>query len=86
MTWHDGVGMVGVALIVSTYLLVQLRHMEAARLTYPALNAIGAALVIVSLVYTFNLAAFVVEFFWLLISLVGVARWWRERQGAKNGL
>lgn len=72
--WYDLVGNVGVAVIVGTYLLMQLGRLDGAGLAYSSLNAAGASLVALSLVFDFNLSAFVVECFWILISLVGVAR------------
>jgi hypothetical protein len=38
------------------------------------LNAVGAFLVMVSLLFDFNLAAFLMEAFWFLISLFGLLR------------
>lgn len=73
-TVFDLVGAVGVAVIVVTYLLLQTGRMDSARPLYSVLNAAGASMILVSLVFDFNLAAFVVEFFWLLISVYGVAR------------
>ncbi|HDL16873.1 MAG TPA: hypothetical protein ENH27_03425, partial [Rhizobiales bacterium] len=50
--------------------------------SYLALNGVGAALIIVSLFYAFNLAAFVMETIWVAISVYGaVKRWRRERSG-----
>ncbi len=68
------VGFIGVALVVGTYFLSQVGRMDVTRLLYPMLNGIGAALIIFSLLFAFSVAAFVVEVFWLAISLVGVAR------------
>ena len=72
--WYDFVGNVGVAFIIVTYLLLQLGRLDSRTLAYSLLNALGAALVIVSLVFDFNLSAFVIEAFWLAISLFGLAR------------
>jgi hypothetical protein len=35
---------------------------------------VGALLVVVSLLYRFNLSAFLVEIFWLLISIYGLIK------------
>jgi len=43
-------------------------------LTYSALNAAGAGLILISLYYAFNFPSFIVEFFWLLISLFGIGK------------
>ncbi len=70
----DIVGFVGVAFIVGTYFLSQIGRMDAARPLYPALNGVGALFILYSLVYSFNAASFIVELFWLVISIVGLVR------------
>lgn len=77
---HDLAGAIGVFLIIGAYFLLQARRMSGTGLAFPALNAIGAALILVSLSQQFNLSAFLVEVFWLLISLFGVARWLVEHR------
>ena len=79
--WYDVVGTVGVLCIVGSYLLLQLGKLDAAALAYSLVNALGASLVIVSLCFEFNASAFLVEAFWLLISLVGIAKGVRRRAG-----
>ncbi len=70
----DVVGIIGVSLIVVSYFLLQTERIESSRLLYSVLNAVGALLVIFSLYFNFNFSAFVVEFFWLLISFYGIVR------------
>lgn len=78
--WYDLAGTVGVVLIVGSYLLAQLDRLAADGLLYPAVNAAGASLVLLSLAYEFNFSAVLVEGFWLVISLVGLGRrWWLGR-------
>ena len=73
----DFVGNVGVVVLMIAYLMLQLNKLNSAGLAYSLLNAIGASLIIVSLVYDFNLSALVMEVFWVLISLVGIYRYFR---------
>jgi len=73
--WYDILGTVGVAVIVLTYVLLQLERIRSDQLSYSLLNAAGALLILISLFYTFNLPSFIVEFFWLLISLFGIAKY-----------
>ena len=68
LAWHDLVGAAGVAAIVGAYLA----------LTLEKLASTGAAAILVSLAYEFNLSAALVESFWLVVSLVGL---WRSRGG-----
>lgn len=73
-TWHGLTGLLGSALIVLAYALLEARRLSSDGWRYFALNGAGAALVIVSLAFAFNLAAFVVEAFWVVISVVGLVR------------
>ena len=73
-SWFDLVGNVGVLLMVIAYLLLQLEKLSSSALNYLLLNVIGAVLVIVSLMFRFNLSAFLMEAFWLLISLYGLTK------------
>ncbi|HLA09647.1 MAG TPA: hypothetical protein VJ023_03455 [Pyrinomonadaceae bacterium] len=70
----DVIGAMGAALLVIAYLLLQLGRLDSRSLAYSLLNAVGAALIVVSLYYNFNLAAFIIELFWVLISLLGIYR------------
>lgn len=74
MTLSDGVGVLGMVLIVGTYFLLQAGRIESRSLVYSAANGVGAAGILFSLVHDFNFGAFAVESFWLLISVWGVAR------------
>jgi len=73
-SWFDLAGNIGVLLIVIAYLLLQLEKLSSSAFSYLLLNAVGAVMVIVSLMFRFNLSAFLMEAFWLLISLYGLAR------------
>jgi hypothetical protein len=72
--WFDLVGNIGVLLMVIAYLLLQLEKLSSSAFSYLLLNTIGAVLVLISLTYRFNLSAFLMEAFWLLISLYGLTR------------
>tara|TARA_B100000902_G_scaffold63457_1_gene70245 strand:+ start:149 stop:409 length:261 start_codon:yes stop_codon:yes gene_type:complete len=75
-TWYDFLGNIGVILILLSYLLLQINKIKSQSMYYSLMNAIGAFLILVSLYYNFNLSAFIMEFFWLLISLYGL---WKLR-------
>ncbi|HUS08979.1 MAG TPA: hypothetical protein VMZ30_00845 [Pyrinomonadaceae bacterium] len=72
--WFDLVGNLGVLLMVVAYLLLQLEKLSSSAVSYLLLNAVGAVLVIISLSFRFNLSAFLMEAFWLLISLYGLTK------------
>jgi len=73
--WYDFVGNVGVGLMVLGYLLLQAEKVRSADLSYSLMNGVGALLVLISLFYRFNLSAFLVEGFWLLISIYGLIKY-----------
>ena len=73
--WYDILGTLGVAIIILTYVLLQLGRLRSEQLAYSLLNAVGASLILVSLFYSFNFPSFIVEFFWLLISLFGIGKY-----------
>ena len=79
-SWHDVCGNIGVAMIIGTYLALQLERIRSTTLSYSVLNAVGAALIAVSLLFEFNLSALLIEVFWVAISLIGIQRWWRARR------
>ena len=70
--WYDFVGNLGVALILGSYLLLQIDKVDSKSVGYSVGNAIGALLILVSLCFAFNLSSFIIEIFWLLISLYGL--------------
>ena len=74
LTWFDLAGFIGVLLIVVAYLLLQLDKLPSVSSSYSLLNACGALLIIVSLIFEFNLSAFIVEVFWFFISLLGLTK------------
>ena len=70
-------------LIVGCYLSLQLDKLRSEDLSYSALNGIGALLILYSIFFKFNLSAFVIESIWVLISIVGVVRWFRRDSAAE---
>lgn len=73
----DFVGNIGVVVLMVAYLMLQLNKLSSAGLAYSVLNAIGASLIIMSLLYDFNFSALLMEVFWVLISFVGIYRYFR---------
>ena len=73
----DFVGNVGVAILIVTYLSLQLEKVKSTDLSYSVLNALGAGLIVASLIFDFNLSALIIEAFWVLISFIGIGRHFR---------
>ncbi|MBS0514051.1 MAG: hypothetical protein JSS16_01050 [Proteobacteria bacterium] len=72
--------MIGVVITLAAFLLLQAGKLHGTGFVYQAMNAIGAAAVVLSLLYEFNLSAFIVESAWVAISIYGMVRGWRRRQ------
>ncbi len=77
--WYDWAGLLGVAAVLLAYFLLQANRLHGNGLTYQLMNAFGAFAVLLSLLYAFNLSAFVLEALWLAISIYGIARGRRSR-------
>jgi paired small multidrug resistance pump len=80
MQWYDWAGLLGVALILLAYFLLQAGRMRGDALAHQLLNAAGASLVLVSLLYAFNLSAFLMELAWLAVSIYGIVRGRKQRR------
>jgi len=76
----DLAGFIGVLLIVIAYLLLQLYKLPSSALSFSLLNAAGSLLIMLSLIFKFNVSAFLIEVFWFLISLIGLAKWLAARK------
>lgn len=70
--WHDLLGNLGFLCIIGSYFWLQIGRTTGQTRAYSLVNAIGAALILVSLYHDFNLSAVLVEIFWLAISLLGL--------------
>ena len=79
ITFADGVGMLGAVLIVFVYFLLQAGRIDSRSLLFSVTNGLGASGIIFSLYFDFNLSAFAIELFWLVISFYGVLRALRFR-------
>jgi formate hydrogenlyase subunit 3/multisubunit Na+/H+ antiporter MnhD subunit len=81
--WHQWLGIVGTILILGGYFLLQTDRLSSRDLSYSVMNAVGASLLVVSLLFDFNLSALIVEGFWALISTIGILRYIRNRSETK---
>ncbi len=77
---YDVLGNIGVFLIILPYFLLQIRKLSRESLFYSALNALGASLIVVSLLFDFNISACIVESFWGIISLIGIGKYYLHRK------
>jgi hypothetical protein len=70
----DLVGITGVGLIVFSYFLLQAGRLNNTDMRYSLANAFGALFIILSILSSFNLSAFLIEVFWLAISIYGLLK------------
>jgi len=79
-TFYTLVGLPGVFLILLTYFLLQTEKMSASGFLYSFLNLLGASLILFSLLFEWNLSAALIEIFWIIISLLGLIRFLKNRK------
>ena len=79
ITIPDLTGFSGAALLIVTYALLQLGRIDPKGFWYSFNNMIVAILVSVSLWYAPNLASWVIEFSWFIISVYGIVMYFRRR-------
>ncbi len=74
----DVIGLIGVALLIYTYAMLQFDRIDPKGFWYSFNNMIVAILVTVSLVYSFNLASMVIEVFWFSLSVYGIWKYFKR--------
>ena len=80
ITIPDLIGFSGVALLIITYALLQLDRINPKGFWYSFNNMVVAILVSISLYYTPNLASWVIEVFWFLISVYGIVMYFKRKK------
>ncbi|EAT99558.2 MULTISPECIES: CBU_0592 family membrane protein [Campylobacter] len=73
------IGLVGMICIVLGYLLLQLGRLTSEHMSYQLLNLAGAVLLTVSLLVHFNLGSFLIEVFWIGITIYGIFKIYRRK-------
>lgn len=71
---YDLLGVFGSLMIIAAYFATQRGWVEASDWRFPLANLLGAGLILASLMVAWNLAAFVMEMFWIAISIYGLVR------------
>jgi hypothetical protein len=81
---YDILGLIGAALFLGAFGGVQFEKLDPHRPPALLMNLAGAALILISLVHDFNLAAFFLESVWGLISLYGLSKWLIRRRKTRD--
>lgn len=76
---YDFIGNIGVFFIILGYLLLQTNKIKSSDLKFSLLNIFGAGLIIISLLKNFNISAFIIEAFWILISIIGIYNYFKKK-------
>ena len=68
----QALGVCGVLVYIGAFAALQLKMIDGNSLTYTAMNLAAASLVLISLIYDFNLASALIQISWIIIGLVGL--------------
>ena len=72
MDIYQCAGFVGMLFVVIAYLFLQMNKYTIKSLQYQLLNLVGAILLLISLFVHFNLGSFIIEVFWIIITVYGI--------------
>ena len=83
----DAIGIAGFGLYVLNYSLLTFQRVQSHQICFFALNGLAAMMVLIGLISAFNLAAALIQIFWIVISIVAIfVRWRKPAASAFNGL
>jgi predicted membrane protein len=72
MDIYQWIGFIGMVFVVIAYLFLQTNKYTIRSLQYQLLNLVGAILLLISLFVHFNLGSFIIEVFWIIITIYGI--------------
>jgi zinc transporter ZupT len=70
----DLIGCLGAILVLVAYTLLQMGKLSSNDILYSFLNFIAGFMILISLFYSWNLSAFVMEVSWMIISAYGIGK------------
>lgn len=73
------IGFLGMICVVGAYFLLQIGKASSDSVVFLSINLIGAVLLIISLLVHFNLGSFLIEVFWIIITLIGFYKLYKKR-------
>ncbi len=85
-TIFDAIGIAGFGLYVLNYTMLTFQRVKSESIIYFVINGSAATMVLIGLTNAFNLAAAMIQIFFICISCVAVLVRLRERQIAKSQL
>ncbi|CAD7286525.1 CBU_0592 family membrane protein [Campylobacter suis] len=78
------IGFLGMICIVGGYLLLQMGRIDSDSMGFQLINLLGAILLIISLCVHFNLGSFLIEIFWIGITIYGIYKILRKGKNNEN--
>ncbi|MFC7300487.1 CBU_0592 family membrane protein [Cognatiluteimonas weifangensis] len=84
LEWYDWIGIAGTLMVLGAFLLLQAGRLSGTGIVYQLLNLFGAGGVLLSLLGSFNVAVFLLELAWMLISGYGIVRSFRTRRATSG--
>lgn len=69
----EAIGIAGFILYVANYAMLTLRVINGHSVIYFAINLAASSAVLIGLSVSFNLAAAMIQIFWVVMSLIGIA-------------
>lgn len=79
LTFADLVGSIGTLIVTAAYFATQMRLLNSNDILFPIANLVGSLFMAYSLIYAFNIASALMEFFWILISIAGITNYLRGK-------
>jgi len=73
------ISMIGMACVVFAYLAAERDWLDNKNVKFYVINLIGAILLLISLLINFNLGSFVIEIFWIGISMMGIINYYQKK-------
>ena len=70
----DFIGCLGATIVLAAYALLQAGKLKSEGLLFSLLNLMAALMILISLIYSWNLAAVIMEIAWVMISAYGMVK------------
>lgn len=70
--YGDVIGVIGFLLYLCNYILITFQHIDSRSIRFFVLNTLAAACVLFSLSEDFNLAAAMIQIFWIVLGIVAI--------------
>ena len=84
MDIYQWLGFIGMIFVVIAYLFLQTNKYTIQSIQYQLLNLIGAILLLISLFVHFNLGSFIIEVFWIIITIYGIVVNLKDKKNKKK--